>query len=46
MARGDLARVVRLGLTTFYERARRKLQVRGSAEVDGPVGEPASHTAR
>lgn len=32
----DAARVVRLGLTTFYERARRKLQVRGSAEVDGP----------
>jgi NAD+ kinase len=28
------ARVVRLGLTTFYERARRKLRVNGSAEVD------------
>src|SRR5215211_1091542 len=28
------ARVVRLGQTTFYERARRKLRVRGSAEVD------------
>jgi NAD+ kinase len=28
------ARVVRLGLTTFYERARRKLRVEGSAEVD------------
>ncbi|MDH2427352.1 NAD(+)/NADH kinase [Sphaerisporangium sp. TRM90804] len=27
-------RVVRLGTTTFYERARRKLRVRGSAEVD------------
>jgi NAD+ kinase len=28
------ARVVRLGGTTFYERARRKLQVSGSAEVE------------
>jgi NAD+ kinase len=28
------ARVVRLGETTFYERARRKLQVNGSAEVE------------
>ncbi|WP_157522769.1 NAD(+)/NADH kinase [Herbidospora cretacea] len=28
------ARVVRLGATTFYERARRKLRVNGSAEVD------------
>lgn len=28
------ARVVRLGVTTFYERARRKLRVEGSAEVD------------
>jgi NAD+ kinase len=28
------ARVVRLGRTTFYERARRKLGVSGSAEVD------------
>ncbi|MFC4533416.1 NAD(+)/NADH kinase [Sphaerisporangium dianthi] len=27
-------RVVRLGTTTFYERARRKLRVSGSAEVD------------
>ncbi|MFC6084587.1 NAD(+)/NADH kinase [Sphaerisporangium aureirubrum] len=27
-------RVVRLGITTFYERARRKLRVSGSAEVD------------
>ncbi|MBP2703164.1 NAD(+)/NADH kinase [Microbispora sp. RL4-1S] len=30
----DAARVVRLGATTFYERARRKLRVNGSAEVD------------
>jgi NAD+ kinase len=30
----DGARVVRLGGTTFYERARRKLRVNGSAEVD------------
>jgi len=28
------ARVVRLGATTFYERARRKLRVEGSAEVE------------
>jgi len=28
------AQVVRLGQTTFYERARRKLRVNGSAEVD------------
>jgi NAD+ kinase len=28
------ARVIRLGQTTFYERARRKLRVYGSAEVD------------
>ena len=28
------ARVVRLGATTFYERARRKLRVYGSAEVE------------
>jgi NAD+ kinase len=32
-ARGA-ARVVRLGGTTFYERARRKLRVSGSAEAD------------
>jgi NAD+ kinase len=30
----DAARVVRFGTTTFYERARRKLRVNGSAEVD------------
>jgi NAD+ kinase len=30
----DAARVVRLGNTTFYERARRKLRVSGSAEAD------------
>jgi NAD+ kinase len=29
----DAARVVRLGNTTFYQRARRKLQVTGSAEI-------------
>ena len=28
------AQVIRLGGTTFYERARRKLRVSGSAEVD------------
>ncbi|GAA5060923.1 NAD(+)/NADH kinase [Thermocatellispora tengchongensis] len=30
----DAARVVRFGGTTFYERARRKLRVNGSAEVE------------
>lgn len=30
----DAAHVVRLGRTTFYERARRKLRVAGSAQVD------------
>ncbi|MEV7013610.1 NAD(+)/NADH kinase [Streptosporangium sp. NPDC051022] len=34
------ARVVRLGDTTFYERARRKLRVNGSAEVDQHLDEP------
>jgi NAD+ kinase len=29
------AHVVRLGRTTFYQRARRKLQVNGSLELDG-----------
>jgi NAD+ kinase len=33
-ARRAAARVVRLGNTTFYQRARRKLQVTGSAEAD------------
>jgi NAD+ kinase len=33
-AQRSAARVVRLGTTTFYERARRKLRVNGSAEVD------------
>jgi NAD+ kinase len=32
----DAAHVVRLGGTTFYERARRKLRLTGSAEVEGP----------
>lgn len=31
------AKVVRLGYTTFYERARRKLQVNGSLEVEEPT---------
>jgi NAD+ kinase len=30
----EAARVVRLGQTTFYERARRKLRVNGSLEVE------------
>ncbi|WP_285774265.1 NAD(+)/NADH kinase [Microtetraspora sp. NBRC 13810] len=33
-AQRSAAQVVRLGATTFYERARRKLRVNGSAEVD------------
>ncbi|MCP2342211.1 NAD(+)/NADH kinase [Actinomadura rupiterrae] len=33
-ARRAAAQVVRLGYTTFYERARRKLRVSGSAEAD------------
>ena len=32
-ARPAAARVVRLGLTTFYERARRKLRLTDSAEI-------------
>jgi NAD+ kinase len=31
--RTDAARVIRLGLTTFYERARRKLRLTDSAEI-------------
>jgi NAD+ kinase len=34
-AQPGAAQVIRLGDTTFYERARRKLRVSGSAEVDG-----------
>jgi NAD+ kinase len=34
--------VVRLGRTTFYERARRKLQVAGSAQVGPPEGATAT----
>lgn len=34
VARPDAARVVRLGRTTFYERAQRKLHLSGSAEVE------------
>jgi hypothetical protein len=35
-ARADAARVVRLGGTTFYERARRKLGIKGSTELIRP----------
>jgi NAD+ kinase len=35
-ARADAARVVRLGTTTFYERARRKLGITGSRELAPP----------
>ena len=31
----DAAHVVRLGRTTFYQRAQRKLRLTGSAEADG-----------
>jgi NAD+ kinase len=34
------AKVVRLGYTTFYERARRKLQVNGSLEAEEPDAQP------
>ena len=37
-ARPGAARVVRLGHTTFYERARRKLRLADSAEI--PLGDP------
>ena len=36
-ARADAARVVRLGTTTFYERARRKLGITGSRELAPPA---------
>jgi NAD+ kinase len=35
--RADAARVVRLGTTTFYERARRKLGITGSRELAPPA---------
>jgi NAD+ kinase len=39
-ARPGAARVVRLGLTTFYERARRKLRLTDSAEIPPNLPEP------
>jgi NAD+ kinase len=36
-SRADAARVVRLGTTTFYERARRKLGITGPAELSPPA---------
>ncbi len=36
-SRADAARVVRLGNTTFYERARRKLGITGPPELTSPV---------
>ena len=39
-SRPDAARVVRLGHTTFYQRARRKLRIGDSAEI--PAGRPDS----
>jgi NAD+ kinase len=36
-SRADAARVVRLGNTTFYERARRKLGITGPAELSSPA---------
>src|SRR5580658_2268877 len=41
VARPDAARVVRLGHTTFYERARRKLRLTDSAEIPLTWGEDA-----
>jgi NAD+ kinase len=38
--RPGAAHVVRLGRTTFYERARRKLRLTDSAEVPAPADEP------
>jgi NAD+ kinase len=35
-ARTDAARVVRLGRTTFYQRAQRKLGIIGSTELKTP----------
>ena len=36
-SRPNAARVIRLGMTTFYERARRKLRLTDSAELDPSV---------
>jgi NAD+ kinase len=36
-ARPGGARVVRLGHTSFYQRARRKLRITDSAEIDAPA---------
>lgn len=38
-ARPGGARVVRLGHTSFYQRARRKLRITDSAEIDAPAAE-------
>jgi NAD+ kinase len=40
------ARVVRLGLTTFYERARRKLRLTDSAEIPAAWPDPAATAGR
>jgi len=37
-ARPSAARVVRLGMTTFYQRARRKLRLTDSAEIPDTIG--------
>jgi NAD+ kinase len=47
ISRPDAARVVRLGRTTFYQRARRKLRLTDSAEIPATFGdEPAPVIAR
>jgi NAD+ kinase len=48
ISRPGAARVVRLGHTTFYQRARRKLRLTDSAEIPATFGdgEPAPVTAR
>jgi NAD+ kinase len=40
--RPGAARVVRLGRTTFYQRARRKLRLADSAEISAAFGDPVS----
>ena len=44
-ARPSGARVVRLGQTTFYQRARRKLRITDSAEIPAPCQTDAGRTS-
>jgi NAD+ kinase len=43
--RPDAARVIRLGYTTFYERARRKLRLTDSAEIPATWPDGAAEAA-